>query len=154
MLSADEKRELDAEAAHYRDRRALGIEALKIVQRHRGWISDAALGDAAAAIGLPPAELEGVASFYNLLFRRPVGRHVVLACDGVSCWIAGCERLLQAAAERHGLRPGETDADGRFTLLPVACLGACDRAPVALVDEDLHGNLDPERLAEVLARYG
>lgn len=153
MLNAEEKRELEAEAGHYRDRRSLSIEALKIVQRHRGWVSDEALADVARELDVAPAELEGVASFYNLLFRRPVGRHVVLLCDSVSCWITGCERVREAAAERYGLRPGETSADGRFTLLPVPCLGACDRAPVALVDEDLHGELDPDRLGAVLDGY-
>jgi len=153
MLSAEEKREIDAEAGHYRDRRSLAIEALKIVQRHRGWVSDDALADVAAELGVSADELEGVATFYNLLFRKPVGRHVILVCDSVSCWITGYERLRAAAAEHHGLRLGETSDDGRFTLLPVPCLGACDRAPVALVDEDLHGELDPARLGEVLERY-
>ncbi len=123
------------------------------MQRHRGYIPDDAIADVAAQLGLSPAELESVATFYSLLFRRPVGRHVVLLCDSVSCWIMGCEALRTALAERCGLRPGETSDDGRYTLLPVPCLGACDRAPAIQVDGDLHGNLDPDAVVAVLERY-
>ena len=108
MLSPEERNEIEAQAAHYPTRRAMTVDALKIVQRHRGYIPDDAIADVAAQLGLPPAELESVATFYSLLFRRPVGRHVVLLCDSVSCWIMGCEALRAALAERCGLRPGET----------------------------------------------
>ena len=153
MLSAEERDAIEAHRPHYPDARALSVEALKAVQERRGWISDEALADVAAHLGLPVAELEGVATFYNLLFRRPVGRHVALVCDSVSCWIMGCEALFQAFAERYGIEPGQTDAAGRLTLLPVPCLGACERAPAMTVDGDLHGNVTPETLQEVLARY-
>jgi NADH-quinone oxidoreductase subunit E len=145
MLSEAERAEIDAEAAHYPQRRAVAIDALRIVQRHRGYISDAALGEVAAHLELTAAELEGVATFYNLLHRRPVGRHVVWLCDGVSCWLCGGARLRRALEGALGIGLGETTADGRFTLLPIVCLGACDRAPVAMVDEDLHRDLDPGR---------
>ena len=153
MLSAQERHEIDAELPHYRQRQALTIEALKIVQRHRGWISDQALQDIAEYLGVSPENLEGIATFYNLLFRKPVGRNVALLCDSVSCWIMGCDAVREALVQRHGLRWGATGADGRFTLLPVPCLGACDRAPVMQIGEDLHGNLDPDRLSALLERY-
>jgi NADH-quinone oxidoreductase subunit E len=153
MLSEAEQRELDAEAPRYPHRRGLAIEALRIVQRHRGWLSDGALRDVAAHLGVATGELEGLATFYSLLFRHPVGRHVVLLCDCVSCWLTGYEDVLDAFANRHGLRPGETSPDGRFTLLPVSCLGACHRAPVLLVDDDLHGEVDPQRVGEILESY-
>lgn len=154
MLNREEIAEIEAEAPHYLERRALGIEALKIVQRHRGWISDEALDEVGAYLGLPREHLEGVATFYNLLFRRPVGRHVVRLCDSVSCWLMGYEAVCEALCERHGMRMGGTTTDGRYTLVTVPCLGACDRAPVMMVDEDLHVRLDPDRLATMLDRYG
>jgi len=153
MLSPEERDEIEQEAPRYPQRQALTIEALKIVQRHRGWISDQALADIAGHLEMSREDLEGIATFYNLLFRRPVGRHVVLLCDSVSCWIMGCDRVRAALIEEHGLRMGAMSGDGRFTLLPVPCLGACDRAPVMQVDEDLHGNVDPGTVHVVLEDY-
>jgi NADH-quinone oxidoreductase subunit E len=157
VLSPEERTEIEGEEKRYPTRRALCIEALKIVQRHRGWVSDEALSDIGALLGMTPAELDGVATFYNLVFRKPVGRHVVLVCDSVSCWIMGYGRLRDRLCGELGVSLGGTTPDGRFTLLPIVCLGACDRAPVMMVDEDLHGDLDPEvdprRLSAVLERY-
>jgi NADH-quinone oxidoreductase subunit E len=98
-------------------------------------------------------ELEGVASFYNLIFRKPVGRHVILICDSISCWIMGYERMREHLTTRLGINLGETTADGRFTLLPIDCLGACDHAPALMIDDDLHGDLDPEKIDEILNKY-
>jgi len=153
MLSDAEKREIEAGLAHYPTRRAVSIDALKIVQRHRGWVSDEALKDVAELLGLSPADLDGVATFYNLLFRKPVGRHVILMCDSVSCWIMGCDRLRERLTARLGIRMGQTTADGRFTLLPIVCLGACDHAPVIMIDDDTHGDLDPEKIDRILEQY-
>ena len=94
---------------------------------------------------MTPDELDGVATFYNLIFRKPVGRHVIMLCDSVSCWIMGYERLRAQPDDAAGHRLGETTADGRFTLLPIVCLGACDHAPAMMIDDDLHGDLDAER---------
>jgi NADH-quinone oxidoreductase subunit E len=153
MLSREERAEIDAEIAILPDRRSACIEALKTVQRHRRWIDDEALADVAAYLGLSTAELEGVASFYNLLFRRPVGRHVILLCDSVSCWLLGNEPLKQALIARLGASFGEVTTDDRFTALPIQCLGACDRAPALMIDEDLHGPIAARDLDSLLARY-
>lgn len=151
MLSPSEKEEIEAELPRYPERRAVCIDALKIVQRHRGWVSDEALADVADFLRLPPAELEGVATFYNMIFRKPTGRHVILLCDSVTCWIMGYERLRAHFARRLGIAPGETSADGRFTLLPNVCLGACDHAPVMMLDEAHHQDLDPAGIDAILA---
>lgn len=153
MLSAAERQAIEAELAHYPDRRAVCIEALKIVQEHRGWVSDEGLRDVAELLGMSPDELDGVATFYNLIFRKPVGRHVILLCDSVTCWIMHYERLRIRLRERLGIEFGGTTADGRFTLLPVVCLGACDRAPVLMIDKDLHEHVDPDGLDAILERY-
>src|SRR5262249_5312100 len=129
------------------------VEALKIVQRNRGWVSDEAIKEVAAVLELTPEEIDGVATFYNLIYRRPVGRHVILACDSVSCWIMGYERLRAAFKKDFNIAPGETTADDRFTLLPVPCLGCCDKAPAMMVGDDLITNIDPNKLVTILEPY-
>jgi NADH-quinone oxidoreductase subunit E len=153
MLSEDEKREIDAELRHYDNRRAACVDALKVIQRHRRWVSDESLSELAEYLKMTPDELDNVATFYNLIFRKPVGKHVILACNSVSCWIMGAERVRQGLSERLGVRLGETTADERFTLLPIVCLGACDHAPTMMIDNDLWRDVDPGRLEEILAKY-
>ncbi len=153
MLSPEELKEIEAEFPHYPNRQAVCIDAMKIVQKHRGWVSDESLKDIAELLGMSVDELDGVATFYNLIFRKPVGRHVIMVCDSVSCWVMGYERLRRELKNRLGIQMGETTADGRFTLLPIVCLGACDRAPAMTVDEDLHLNVDPQRLDSLLEKY-
>lgn len=153
MLSREEIAEIREELGRYERKRAGCIDALKIVQRRRGWISDEHLHDIAKLLEMSPDELDSVATFYNLVYRRPVGRHVVHVCDSVSCWLMGSETLMKHLAERLGAAAGETTADGRFTVLPIVCLGACDRAPVMLVDGNLHTDLDPPALDRALERY-
>ncbi|HSQ79198.1 MAG TPA: NADH-quinone oxidoreductase subunit NuoE [Candidatus Bathyarchaeia archaeon] len=153
MLSEDERREIEEAAGRFPVRRAAAIEALQTVQLRRGWVSDEALAEAAGLLGMTVDELDGVASFYSLVFRKPVGRHVILVCDSITCWIEGYEKILERLTARLGVGLGGTDAEGRFTLLPVACLGACDHAPAMLVDGDLHGGLTPEAIDDILERY-
>jgi NADH-quinone oxidoreductase subunit E len=153
MLSDEEKREIDEEAGRYDNKRAASVDALKVIQRHRRWVSDEALRDVADYLGMTSGELDNVATFYNLIFRKPVGRHVILACDSVSCWIMGAERVRKRLSERLGIDLGETTADERFTLLPIVCLGACDHAPTMMIDEELCRDVDPEKLDEVLGKY-
>lgn len=153
MLTDEEKQEIQAEFAHYPTRRAACIEALKVVQAHRGWVSDENLADVAAYLGMTPAELDSVASFYNLIFRRHVGKHVILMCDSISCWVMGYERIRQELADRLGIGFGETTPDDRFTLLPIACLGTCDHAPALMVGNDLYQDVQASGLDDILARY-
>jgi NADH-quinone oxidoreductase subunit E len=153
MLSEDERQAVEAVLENFPRRSAGCLEALRIIQDCRGWVSDEAIRDIAAAVGLSPDELDGVATFYNLIFRKPVGRHVILICDSISCWILGYEKILDRLRSRLGIGVGETTPDARFTLLPVCCLGACDRAPTLMVDSDLHGDVTPDKLESILEKY-
>jgi NADH-quinone oxidoreductase subunit E len=153
MLSAEEKQEIDLELTHHEHRQGACIEALRIVQRYRRWISDEALRDIAAHIGMPAEQLEGVATFYNTIFRRPVGRHVIYVCDSVSCWIKNCDAIKDHLTHRLGIGYGETTPDDRFTLLPVQCLGTCDHAPALMVDGDLYRDLTNEQVDAILVQY-
>ena len=152
-LSDAERHEIEHEISHYPDARAASIEALKIVQKYRGWVPDAAIAPVAAMLGIPAADLEGVATFYSLIFRHPVGRHVVKVCDSISCHLTGFEDLRDALVSTLGVRFGETTRDGRFTLLPICCLGACDRGACLMIDDDLHGPVDPSQVKQLLEPY-
>ena len=153
MLTAEEKKEIEAEFPRYEQKRAACVEALKVVQRHRGWVSDECLVAVAEFLEMAPAEVDAVATFYNLIFRKPVGKHIILVCDSISCWIMGYERVLQHLQDRLGIVKGETTADGVFTLLPIVCLGACDQAPAMMIDDELYGKLDPDKIDEILTKY-
>lgn len=150
MLTVEERQEIEAEFARYPTRQAVCIDAMKIVQRHRGWVSDESIRDIGEMLEISPSDLDGVATFYNLIFRQPVGRHVVMLCNSVSCWIMGCEHMREHLIARLGIQFGETTADNRFTLLPIVCLGACDHAPAMIVNNELHGDLDPDKIDRLL----
>jgi len=152
-LSPEEISEIEHEIALVPRRDGAAIDALLIVQKHRGWVSDESLRAIAELLEMSPEELEGIATFYNLIFRKPVGEKVILLCDSVSCWLRGCEQVKSRLSERLGIEYGETTADGRYTLLPVPCLGACDRAPVMMVGDELHTHLDDADLS-VLSTEG
>ena len=153
MLTAEEIKEIEAEAAHYPKREAVCIDALKIVQRHRGWISDESVRDIAEHLAMSATDVDSIATFYNLIFRKPVGRHVVMVCDSVSCWIMGHDRVRKHLGERLGIDYGQTTTDDRFTMLPIVCLGCCDHAPAMMVDSDLHCDLNPEEIDSALEPY-
>ena len=153
MLSDAEIQAVESITKRYENPQGASIEALREIQRSRGWVSDEALCDVARVLGLSPDELDGVATFYNLIFRRPVGRSVILLCDSVSCWVMGCEALRKKLESGLGVKLGETTPDGRFTLLPTVCLGACDHAPAMMVGDNLFGDLDPDRLDVILDWY-
>lgn len=153
MLTAEEINEIEAEAAHYPKRAAVCIDALKIVQQHRGWVSDESVRDIAEHLGMSATDVDSVATFYNLIFRKPVGRHVVMVCDSVSCWIMGYDRVKKHLGERLGIDHGQTTPDDRFTMLPIVCLGCCDHAPAMMVDNDLHSDLNPQKIDSALEQY-
>jgi len=153
MLTNAIKQEIESHLAEYPYKRAASIEALKIVQKHQGWVSDESLKDIAALLEMTPDELDNVATFYNLIFRQPVGEHVILLCDSVSCWMMGYENIRQHMKDRLGIDLGGTTEDGQFTLLPMVCLGDCDHAPVMMVDEDTHHDLDSEKIDRILDSY-
>lgn len=152
-LSEVERHEIEEEMHHYPDTRAASIGALRIVQKHRGWVPDAAIAIVAKMIGTDAADLEGVATFYSLIFRQPVGRHVITVCDSISCHLTGYDELKAALEKKLGIRLGQTTPDQRFTLLPICCLGACDRGPTMMIGDDLHGDVSPAGLDKILGAY-
>lgn len=152
-LSDTEIEAIQHEMSLYEDPGAATIEALKIVQEHRGWVSDDALKAAAVVVGVTPTQMEAVATFYNLIFRQPVGRHVIMICDSISCFLTGYEEILAYLKKTLEIEYGQTTPDNRFTLLPICCLGNCDNGPAMRINSDYHGRLTPERVDAILAEY-
>lgn len=153
MLSKEEIRRIDHEIALVPVRRAACIEALKIVQHHRGWISDESLHAIAAHMEMSAEELDSVATFYNLIFRKPVGRNIILLCDSISCYVMGYEKIYEHLQALLHIKFGETTSDDRFTLLPNPCLGCCDHAPTLMINQDTYRGLTNEKLDEILKEY-
>jgi NADH-quinone oxidoreductase subunit E len=153
MLSKTEIHEIEEAISIVPIRKAACIEALKVVQAHRRWISDESLKDVADYMQMTIEELDSVATFYNLLFRRPIGRHVILVCDSISCWVMGYENIREQLEQKLGIKYGQTTPDDRFTLLPNCCLGTCDKAPALMIDNDLYQNVKAEQLTEILNKY-
>jgi NADH-quinone oxidoreductase subunit E len=153
LLTEEEKKEIQKLVGRYPKKMAASVEALKIVQANRGWVPDAEIKELALQLDMAPSELDGVATFYSTIFRRPVGRHVIMVCDSVSCWVTGYEDIINHLRSILGIEIGETSPDNRFTLLPVTCLGLCEQAPAMMVDENIYGHLTAEKIDEIIKKY-
>lgn len=150
VLTAPELAEIDHEILHAPYRSAVAIDALKIVQKYHRWVSDESLSGLADYLDMSTAELDGIATFYSLIYRKPVGEKVISLCDSVTCWIKGYAQLEKHISRQLGVALGETTADNRYTFLPAPCLGACDRAPVMMVGEETHLDLTADKINQVL----
>jgi NADH-quinone oxidoreductase E subunit len=131
-------------------RRSAVLPALYLVQKQQGYITANGIRHVAELLGITRADVEDVVSFYTMFYRKPVGRFVLQVCRTLSCALNGAERVTEALTEKLGVRPGQTDADGTFTLIEVECLGACDRAPVVMVNDAWHECLLPEDAAKLV----
>jgi NADH-quinone oxidoreductase E subunit len=145
---------LEALYPKYPDKRSLLLPALWLVQEARGWISDGSIAEVADTLGLTPAYVRGVVTFYTMYHTHPVGRHFIQVCTTSPCGICGAEDVARALLQHTGCGDlGATSPDGRFTVIEVECLGACGFATPILVDEDFIDSVTPERVPELLARY-
>jgi NADH-quinone oxidoreductase subunit E len=153
MLTEEEKKEIQEEIRQYPYPEVACIDALKIMQQHRGWVSDDSVKDIAQYLGMSNEEVDSVATFYSRIYRKPVGSNVILVCDGISCMIMGYESLYEYISKKLGVRFGETTSDGIFTLLPISCLGDCDHAPAMMINNDHFNMLTVEKIDELLGKY-
>ena len=150
MLTDIKKREIKAEIEENHDRRSACVNILKMMQQHHRYVSDQMLHELALLLEMTADELEGVATFYNLIFRHPVGEYVLKVCDSVVCWSLDGQSLMEYVEQRLGIKAGETTQDGRFTLLPCCCLGDCDHAPVMMVNDELIRHVTPQLINEII----
>ncbi|WP_410209684.1 NADH-quinone oxidoreductase subunit NuoE [Aquirhabdus sp.] len=153
VLTESERAALHDFMHHYPDPRAASLDSLKHVQKRNGWVDDAQVNAIAQVLGISIPDVEGVATFYNRIYRQPVGRHVILLCDSIACFLMGNESLAAVFKKQLGIQYGQTTPDGRFTLLPICCLGNCDKAPSLMIDEDTYGLVSQAQVAEVLEQY-
>ena len=151
FLTELEVAEIESEVSHLPNRPSAAIDALKIVQSYRGWISDESLNAIAELIDMSAGELDGIATFYNLIYRQPVGEKVILYCDSVSCWLMDGDVVCEKIKQKLNIDYGETTADNKYTLLPVTCLGDCDHAPAMMVGDELHHDLTIDNIEEHLS---
>lgn len=130
--------------------REAAVGVMKELQRHYGWLTDEAVGEAAQLLGLTSLQIEELATFYEMIYRRPVGKRVIHVCDSISCWAMGGESLLEKLAAHLDMKVGETTADGMFTLLPCCCLGNCGDSPTMMIGDNIYGRLTLEKTLEIL----
>jgi NADH-quinone oxidoreductase subunit E len=151
MIPDTLKTELQQRVAAAITNREAAVDVMKELQRHYGWLTDEAVQEAAAILRLSPLQVEELATFYEMIYRRPVGRHVIHVCDSISCWSMGGETLMDRFTNLLGIKPGATTPDGIFTLLPCCCLGNCGNAPAVMVGERQFGPVSLENAEALLA---
>ncbi|WP_343154521.1 NADH-quinone oxidoreductase subunit NuoE [Buchnera aphidicola (Aphis aurantii)] len=152
-LSSFEINEIENQKKYYENYRAISIEALKIVQKQRGWVSDQAIVEISKILHINPSDIESVATFYSQIYRQPVGRNIIRYCDSVVCYITGYKKIKKTLEKSLSIKTGATTLDKLFTLLPICCLGNCDNSPTIMINEDLHSNLTPELIPDLLESY-
>jgi NADH-quinone oxidoreductase subunit E len=152
MLPETIKHSLQERIARVAHPREMAIDVIYALQDHYGYFSDEALAQAAGLLGMSPLEIDELATFYTFIYREPVGKYVIHVCDSLICWMENGENLVAHLCERLAIRMGETTADGLFTLLPVCCIGYCDRAPAILVNRRVHGPLTIDTLDDLIDR--
>ncbi len=150
LLNIETIDDFKAKAAALPHPREMVVDVLRAIQNSHGWVPDDGVELAAEILGIPPIEVEEVATFYDKIYRSPVGQKVIHVCDSICCWVRGSEEIYLYLQQKLGIAPGETTADGAFTLLPTCCLGACDQAPAMMIGFTTFGNLTPQRIDEIL----
>jgi NADH-quinone oxidoreductase subunit E len=148
-----EIREIESLRERYPVKQALIIDALMIVQKRSGWISDELIKSLADFLDFSVEEIDSVATFYNLIFRKPVGKHKILICSSLCCWLNGSDLISENLKKILGIEFGGTTSDGQFTLIPIQCLGMCDKSPAMMIDEDSFGCLKVNNLTDILESF-
>lgn len=154
MLSEQAKNEIRALGAAYPDRRSAVLPACYVAQGEIGYLPDEALGEVANLLGLPALDVAAATSFYTMFYRTPVGKHILRVCTNLSCQLLGADSIAGYLGKKLGIAPGQTTADGCFSLETVECIGGCDVAPAMLVDDKLLGPMTPEKIDALLAELG
>ncbi len=149
-FSEETRAKHDRLLARYPNREAAILPTLYLAQREFGHLSDEAILYVADLLGFTPARIYGVATFYTMYNKKPVGKYHLQVCRNLSCSLMGAEHLIEHVARKIGVKPGETTADGRFTLSTVECLGSCGTAPVMQVNDDYYENLTEESIDAIL----
>ncbi len=152
MLPQLLKDKLSSEIAEAEHPKELVVDVMAALQDHYGYLSDEALEEAARLLKMNPLQLEELATFYTFLYREPVGKYVIHVCDSVICWLDGCDTVREYLCRKLNVDVGQTTADGLFIILPVCCIGYCDRSPAILINKKAYGPLTPEKIDSILSK--
>ncbi len=152
MLPEEIREGLRRQVAAVEHPRELAVDVMFALQDHYGYLSDAALEEAAALLRMTTLEVEELATFYTFIYREPVGKYVIHLCDSVICWMDGYESIRDYLCRKLEVELGGTTPDGLFTLLPVCCIGYCDRSPAMLINRKAYGPLTPEKIDAILEK--
>ena len=152
MLPTELRKSLQKQIAAVDHPRETVVDIMFALQDHYGYLSDEAVEEVASLLNMSPLEVEELATFYTFVYREPVGKYVIHICDSVICWMDGFESIKDHLCNKLGIEMGETSVDGLFTLLPVCCIGYCDRAPAILINKKVYGPLTVEKLDEILEK--
>jgi len=150
--TAENQAKFDENVQHYppEQRKSAILYALYLAQGQLGYLTGNAMRFVAQQIGCSTADVEDVVSYYTMFYTKPVGKRVLNVCRTLSCALLGAERVTEELSKKLGIAPGQTTPDGEFTLIEVECLGACDRAPVVMVNDDWHERLAPEQAGQFI----
>ena len=129
------------------------LELLQEAQGKTGFLSEEAMAKVAESLNISQSDVYGVATFYSFLSTRSLGRNVIRICKSLPCYIKNSQIIIESVAKEIGINPGETTADGRFSFTLTNCIGECDQAPAMLINDDVHGNLTPAKIAQILKTY-
>jgi NADH-quinone oxidoreductase subunit E len=150
MASKEVLEDLRARIAEADHPRELVVDVMYALQNDHGYLSDQALHEVADLLDMTPLEVEELATFYDFIYREPVGKYVIHVCDGTVCWMHDHQSIIDYVCKKLGITLGGTTADGLFTLLPVCCIGYCDYAPAMLINGKMYGPLSPEAIDTIL----
>jgi len=152
MIPKKLKESLIERLGHVEHPRELAVDVMFAIQDHYGYLTDEGVMETAQLLDMSPLEVEQLATFYTFIYREPVGNYVIHVCDSVICWMDGYESIKEYLCQKLGIQPGETTLDKMFTLLPVCCVGYCDRSPAMLINRKVYGNLTAVKIDEILEK--
>lgn len=153
MLNKENLQKLEELKKHYPTTKALTLPALWLAQKQYGWISDDAMKEVADLLGVPLNHVYGVATFYSMYNKKPVGKYHVQVCTNVSCQLLGAEKISEYICRKLNIKIGETTHDKKFTVSEVECLGSCGTAPMMQVNDDYYENLTTEKIDKLLDEW-
>ena len=152
MIPDELKESLLKQIDHVEHPRELAVDVMFAIQDYYGYLTDEGVEESAQLLKMSPLEVEQLATFYTFIYREPVGKYVIHVCDSVVCWMDGYESIKDYLSKTLKIQAGETSPDGLFTLLPVCCVGYCDRSPAMLINKKVYGNLTTEKIDGILAQ--
>lgn len=152
MIPEELRRALVEKVAEAEYSREQAVDVMFALQDHYGYMTDEAMEEAGRLLDMTPLELEELATFYDFIYRSPVGKYVIHVCDSLICWLDGYQWVVDYLCERLNLKMGGMSPDGLFSLLPVCCIGYCDRAPAMMINRRVYGRLTKEKIDRILDR--